>query len=163
MRVALVHDWLTGMRGGEWVLDEISRLFPDATLYTLVHRRGSVSQEIEEHEIQTSWLQHLSFGGRYWRYLLPLMPAAIESFTFPDTDLVVSTSHCVAKWVIPPPSRSSRCHTADPDPSRGPHRSPQSTPSTSKPMIYSTYARRRKTGRYGGFHGRYHKEPAHML
>ncbi|MCP4900843.1 MAG: glycosyltransferase family 4 protein [bacterium] len=103
MRVALVHDWLTGMRGGEWVLDEISRLFPDATLYTLIHRKGSVSEEIEDHEIQTSWLQHLSFGGRTWRNLLPLMPAAIESFTFPDTDLVVSTSHCVAKGVIPPP------------------------------------------------------------
>lgn len=103
MRVALVHDWLTGMRGGEWVLDEISQLFPKATLYTLIHRKGAVSKQLESHRIRTSWLQHLSFGGRKWRYLLPLMPAAIESFHFPDTDLVISTSHCVAKGVIPPP------------------------------------------------------------
>lgn len=103
MRVALVHDWLTGMRGGEWVLDEIARLFPEAPIYTLVHRPGSVSKELESHPIHTSWLQALSFGGRRWRYLLPLMPAAVESFTFPNAQLVISSSHAVAKGVIPPP------------------------------------------------------------
>ncbi len=103
MKVALVHDWLTGMRGGEWVLHEIARLFPGAPIYTLVARKGSVSSELESHAIHTSWLQMLSFGGRHWRYLLRLMPAAIESFTFPNADLVISTSHAVAKGVIPPP------------------------------------------------------------
>ena len=103
MRVALVHDWLTGMRGGEWVLHEIAQLFPDARIYTLVHRAGSVSPELERHPIHTSWLQLPSFGGRRWRYLLPLMPAAVENFNIPDADLVISSSHCVAKGVIPPP------------------------------------------------------------
>ena len=103
MRVALVHDWLTGMRGGEWVLYEIAKLFPGAPIYTLVHRKGAVMPVLEEHPIHTSWLQTPSFGGRKWRYLLPLMPAAMETFTFPDADLVISTSHCVAKGVIPPP------------------------------------------------------------
>lgn len=103
MRVALVHDWLTGMRGGEWVLYDIARLFPSAPIYTLVHRTGSVAPLLEEHPIETSWLQGLSFGGRRWRYLLPLMPAAAESFAFQDFDLVISTSHAVAKGVIPPP------------------------------------------------------------
>ncbi len=102
-RVALVHDWLTGMRGGEWVLHEIANLFPDAPIYTLVHRPGTVVAALEAHPIHTSWLQPLSLGGRRWRHLLPLMPAAIESFTFPETDLVISSSHCVAKGVIPPP------------------------------------------------------------
>lgn len=103
MRVALVHDWLTGMRGGEWVLYDIARLFPDAPIYTLVHRAGSVAPLLEEHRIHTSWLQAASFGGRRWRHLLPLMPAAAESFAFPDAELVISTSHAVAKGVIPPP------------------------------------------------------------
>ncbi len=103
MRVALVHDWMTGMRGGEWVLDEIARIFPEAPIYTLVHRRGAVTPDLEGHPIVTSWLQKFSFGGRRWRHLLPLMPPAIESFTFPGADLVISTSHCVAKGVIPPP------------------------------------------------------------
>lgn len=103
IRVALVHDWMTGMRGGEWVLHEIARLFPEAPIFTLIHRRGSVNRELESHPIRTSWLQALSFGGRRWRYLLPVMPAAMEMFNFADTDLVISTSHCVAKGVIPPP------------------------------------------------------------
>jgi glycosyltransferase involved in cell wall biosynthesis len=103
VRVALVHDWLTGMRGGEWVLAEIARLFPEAPVYTLVRRPGALVPELEERDIRTSWLQVVSFGGRRWRHLLPLMPAAIESFTFPGVDLVISTSHCVAKGVIPPP------------------------------------------------------------
>ena len=103
MRVALVHDWLTGMRGGEWVLYEIAKMFPDARIYTLVHRAGSVAPELEQHPISTSWLQYPSFGGRRWRYLLPLMPAAVENFTIPNADLVISSSHCVAKGVIPPP------------------------------------------------------------
>jgi len=103
VKVALVHDWLTGMRGGEWVLHEIARLFPEATIYTLVARRGAVSPKLESHPIRTSWLQSLSFGGRRWRHLLPLMPAAVESFTFPNADLVISSSHAVAKGVIPPP------------------------------------------------------------
>ena len=103
MRVALVHDWLTGMRGGEWVLYEIARMFPDARIYTLVHRTGSVAPELEQHPINTSWLQYPSFGGRRWRYLLTLMPAAMENFNIPDADLVISSSHCVAKGVIPPP------------------------------------------------------------
>ena len=103
MRVALVHDWLTGMRGGEWVLAEIAALFPDAPIYTLVHRKGSTIPDLERRVIKTSWLQSVSLGGKKWRFLLPFMPSAIESFTFPDTDLVISTSHCVAKGVIPPP------------------------------------------------------------
>ncbi len=102
LRVALVHDWLTGMRGGEWVLAEIAELFPEAPIYTLVHRPGSIDPRLATHSIHTSWLQTLSFGGRKWRPLLPLMPAAVESFTFPNVDLVISTSHCVAKGVIPP-------------------------------------------------------------
>ena len=52
MRVALVHDWLTGMRGGEWVLYDIARLFPSAPIYTLVHRAGSVAPLLEEHPIR---------------------------------------------------------------------------------------------------------------
>ena len=114
MRVALVHDWMTGMRGGEQVLDEIARLFPKAPIYTLVHRPGSVSAELESHPIRTSWLQGLSFGGRRWRYLLPLMPAAIESFTFPNADLVISSSHAVAKGVIPPPGAFHLCYVHTP-------------------------------------------------
>ena len=103
MKVALIHDWLTGMRGGEWVLEEIASLFPDAPIHTLVHRRGSVSAAIESHPIRTSFIQRIPGGTRRYRSLLPLMPLAAESFDLGAFDLIVSSSHCVAKGVRPPP------------------------------------------------------------
>jgi len=97
MKVALVHDWLTGMRGGEKVLERIALRFPGAPIYTLVHRPGTVSAAIESHPIHTSFLQRLPDAARRYRWYLPLFPAAIESFDLSRYDVVVSTSHAVAK------------------------------------------------------------------
>jgi len=103
LKVALVHDWLTGMRGGERVFERLCRMFPDAPVYTLVWNRGSVSSAIESHPIHTSFLQRLPDAARRYRWFLPLFPRAIESFRLPAVDAVISTSHAVAKSVIPPP------------------------------------------------------------
>ena len=99
-RVALVHDWLTGMRGGEKVLESICRLFPTTDLVTLVHVPGAVSPVIERRHIRTSLIQRLPYPARLYRHYLPLFPAAIELLDFDDVDLVISTSHCAAKAVI---------------------------------------------------------------
>jgi glycosyltransferase involved in cell wall biosynthesis len=101
LRVALVHDWLTGMRGGEKVLESLCRLFPRAPILTLVHVPGSVSATIASHPIRTSFIQRLPRRSRYYRQYLPLFPTAIECFDLDDVDLVVSTSHCAAKAVVP--------------------------------------------------------------
>lgn len=102
MRVALVHDWLTGMRGGEKVLEELCRWFPGAPLFTLLHVRGSVSPEIEDRPIRTSALSRLpGIAGSYRRFL-PLFPALIERFDLRGFDLVLSTSSCVAKGARAP-------------------------------------------------------------
>lgn len=101
MRVALVHDWLTGMRGGEKCLEVLCELYPDADLFTLIHNRGSVSEIIERHRIYTSFVQHLPFSRSKYRNYLPLFPTAIEKFDFRDYDLILSSSHCVAKGAIP--------------------------------------------------------------
>lgn len=101
LRPILVHDWLTGMRGGEKVLDVLCRRWPCAPLYTVLHRPGSVSAAIERRPVQTSFLQRLPGVHRYYRYLLPLMPAAVR-WRIPACDLVFSISHCVAKAVQPP-------------------------------------------------------------
>lgn len=100
-RVVLVHDWLTGMRGGEKVLESLCRLFPDSDLLTLVHVPGSVSPTIEARRIRTSFVQRLPMRARLYRHYLPLFPMAIEGFDLDDADLVVSTSHCAAKSVVP--------------------------------------------------------------
>jgi len=113
LRVALVHDWLTGMRGGERVLDHLCRLFPDAVVYTLIHVPGRVSPTIERHRIVTSALQRVPRIERVYRHLLPLYPAAISAMRLEPADLVVSSSDCVAKSVLAP--RGARhlcyCHT----------------------------------------------------
>jgi glycosyltransferase involved in cell wall biosynthesis len=100
-RVVLVHDWLTGMRGGEKVLESLCRLFPDADLLTLVHVPGSVSPLIEQHRIRTSFVQRLPRPARLYRHYLPLFPTAVELLDLDDADLVVSSSHCAAKSVVP--------------------------------------------------------------
>ncbi len=97
MKVALVQDWLTGMRGGEKCLEVLCELFPDADLFTLVHHPGSVSPVIEAMPIRTSFIQSLPFSGRRHQIYLPLFPTAIEKFDFSSYDLIISTSHCVAK------------------------------------------------------------------
>jgi glycosyltransferase involved in cell wall biosynthesis len=99
-RVALVHDWLTGMRGGEKVLDAICELYPEAPLYTLVRVRGSVSPRIEGRRITTSIAQWLPAAGRAYRQYLPVFPAAVEMWDLDRYDLVISTSHCAAKSVV---------------------------------------------------------------
>lgn len=112
-RVALVHDWLTGMRGGEKVLEAIAERFPGAPIYTLFHFPGSVEPALEAHPIVTSFLQRAPGVRRHYRRYLPLFPAAIEDFDLSGFDLVISTSHCVAKGVIPGPGARhlSYCHT----------------------------------------------------
>lgn len=102
MKVALVHDWLTGMRGGERCLEVLCELFPDADLCTLLHVKGAVSATIEQHPIRTSFIQHLPFAATRYRYYLPLFPRAIESFDFSGYDVVISLSHCVAKGIRVP-------------------------------------------------------------
>jgi glycosyltransferase involved in cell wall biosynthesis len=102
VKVALVHDWLTGMRGGEKVLEVLCELFPAADLFTLIHRRGSVSAAIEGRRVTTSFVQRLPFAAVRYRSYLPLFPFAIEQFSFDGYDLVVSSSHCAAKAVVVP-------------------------------------------------------------
>jgi glycosyltransferase involved in cell wall biosynthesis len=102
VKVALVHDWLTGMRGGEKVLEVLCDLFPAADLFTLVHRRGSVSAAIEGRRITTSFVQRLPLAASRYRSYLPLFPFAIEQFSFDGYDLVISSSHCAAKAVVVP-------------------------------------------------------------
>jgi glycosyltransferase involved in cell wall biosynthesis len=100
MRLALVHDWLTGMRGGEKALEVLCERFPEAELFTLVHVRGSVSPAIERLRPHTSFVQRLPLVKRFYRYYLPLFPTAIEQFSFDRFDLVVSLSHCCAKSIV---------------------------------------------------------------
>ncbi len=114
MRVALVHDWLTGMRGGEKVLEGLCELFPEADLFALVHEPGSVSGAIERRGVRTSFVQRLPGSPARFRRYLPLFPLAAESFDLSGYDLVVSSSHCVAKGVLRAPNALHVCYCHTP-------------------------------------------------
>jgi glycosyltransferase involved in cell wall biosynthesis len=114
VKIAIVHDWLTGMRGGEKVLDAVCEQFPDADLFTLVHIPGSVSKTIERLRPHTSFVQHLPFVKRLYRAYLPLFPAAVEQFDLERFDVVLSISHCAAKSVIRPARAKHVCYCLTP-------------------------------------------------
>jgi glycosyltransferase involved in cell wall biosynthesis len=102
------------MRGGEKVLEAIAELFPDATMHTLLHVRGSVSAPLERHRQRRSFVQWLPSAARHYRQYLPLFPTAIEQFDFDPYDLVISTSHCAAKSVVVPGRARHVCYCHSP-------------------------------------------------
>ncbi len=114
LNVILAHDWLTGLRGGERVLEILCRAFPRAPIYTLIHNPSAVSELINLHPVKTSWLQHIPGIMKFYRNLLPLFPSAIESLRPERADLVISTSHCVAKGLIAPPGTRHLCYCFTP-------------------------------------------------
>ncbi|HEV3203631.1 MAG TPA: glycosyltransferase [Gemmataceae bacterium] len=113
-RVVLVHDWLNGMRGGEKCLEILCRRWPGAPLFTMLYRRGAVTPIIENRAIRTSWLQNIPGIQQYYRYFLPLMPLAANSWRIPPCDVVVSFSHCVAKAAVPPAGVPHVCYCFTP-------------------------------------------------
>ena len=103
MKVALYHDWLTGFRGGERVLEAFCELFPDAPIYTLIHQEGVSSSVIDQKMIYTSKLNKIPNIQNNYRKFLPAFPHVIKSFKLKDDyDLILSSSHCVIKGIEKP-------------------------------------------------------------
>lgn len=102
MKIALVHDWLNGMRGGESVLEALIEVYPNADLFTLVYEPDALSPLIRSRPVNVSLLQRLPFGIKKYRQYLPLMPKLIEEFDLTGYELIISSSHCVAKGIRKP-------------------------------------------------------------
>jgi glycosyltransferase involved in cell wall biosynthesis len=102
------------MRGGEKVLDALAELCPEAELFTLFADRSTLSPRLQRLKLHTSWLDGLPGSHRYYRRLLPWMPGAIERFDLRGFDLVISSSHCVAKGVPPPTGVPHLCYCHSP-------------------------------------------------
>ena len=107
-KVAIVHDWLVSMRGGERVLESLCRLYPTAHIYTLRYDPTNVTPELAARDVRPSFIdglvRRLPLGRTDFRAALPLFPLAVESFRLNDYDLVVSSSHAVAKGALAPAS-----------------------------------------------------------
>jgi glycosyltransferase involved in cell wall biosynthesis len=115
MHIALVHDWLDTWRGGENVLAEIVALYPAADVFALVDfLPDDLRARLRGKRARTSLLQHLPFARTRFRLFLPLMPKAIESFDLAGYDLVISSSHAVAKGVRTTPDQLHICYCHSP-------------------------------------------------
>lgn len=114
-RIALAHDWLVGLRGGEFVLDRLARLFGPTELYTLVNDGRPLTDAIDACSVITSPLQHLpGAAGRMRRWYLPLMPWAVERLRVQPCDLLISTSSAVMKSIRPPKDVPHVCYCHSP-------------------------------------------------
>jgi hypothetical protein len=105
-RVAVVHEWFTGMRGGEKCVEALCEIFPDADIYALLLVPGTVSPVIERALAGTSFVQHLPAAATQYRRYLPLFPLAVRQFDLRGYDLVISSNHCVAKGARVPDRKS---------------------------------------------------------
>ncbi len=114
MKVALVHDWLFHMRGGEKVLEAFAELYPEATIYTLFYDRKNLSPSLKNMKIKSTFMQYLPGIKRYYRWLLPLLPMMIKSLRLNGEDLVLSSSHCVAKGINVPKGALHICYCHTP-------------------------------------------------
>lgn len=114
-RIAVIHDWLDTWGGGENVLAEILRAYPQADLYSLVDFFPQALRErLAGKRARSTFLQHVPGARRHFRLLLPLFPRAIESLDVGAYDLVLSSSHAVAKGVRTAPSQLHVCYCHTP-------------------------------------------------
>lgn len=110
MKVAIVHDWLVTYAGAERVLEQMLAVYPEADLYSLVDFLPAAERGfLGGRPIRTSFLQRLPGMGRRYRRALPLMPFAVEQFDLSAYDLVLSSSHAVAKGVLTGPDQLHIC------------------------------------------------------
>lgn len=115
MKVAIVHDWLVTYAGAERVLEQLLQLWPQADLFSIVDfLPENQRQHILNKKVHTSFIQKLPFAQRHYRHYLPLMPLAIEQFDLSGYDVVISSSHAVAKGVLTGPDQLHVCYCHTP-------------------------------------------------
>lgn len=114
MRVAITTDWMDTFGGGERVLHELHRMYPDAPVYTTVYRPQALPADMRGMDVRTSFIQRLPGIRRSHMAFLPLMPMAFEQFDFSGFDMVVTTSSACAKGVITPPGTANVCYCHTP-------------------------------------------------
>ena len=114
MKVAIIHYWLIGMRGGEKVVEALCRMFPDADIFTHVYSPDNVSDVIRGHKVTTSFVSTLPAARRLYQSYLPLMPLALEQLDLRGYDLIISSESGPAKGIIPPTGALHICYCHSP-------------------------------------------------
>ena len=114
LKYALIHDWLTTLAGAEKVLEALYEIFP-SPIYTLVKDENALKNAIfERTEIHTSFIRRLPFAKRKYRNYLPFFPLAVEQFDLSEYDVIISSSHAVAKGVLTTSNQLHICYCHTP-------------------------------------------------
>lgn len=114
MKIAIVHYWLVGMRGGEKVIESLCRMYPEADVFTHVYVPAAVSDEIRRHKVTTSFINRLPRAAKLYQKYLPLMPLALEQLDLRGYDLIISSESGPAKGIVPPPGAMHICYCHSP-------------------------------------------------
>ena len=114
MKLAIIHDWIVDIGGAERVFIELHRMWPEAPIYTLLHRPATTRGWLPHATIISSELQRLPFAHRFYSMLAPLMPSAIESFDLSMFDTVISSSVLFSKGVVVRPDTKHICYCYSP-------------------------------------------------
>ena len=114
MKVAIVHYWLTGMRGGERVIEALLDIYPAADIFTHVYVPEAVSERIRARTVRTTFINRLPRAARWYRSYLPLMPLALEALDLSGYDLVISSESGPAKGVLAPSAALHVCYCHSP-------------------------------------------------
>lgn len=114
MKVAIVHYWLVTMRGGEKVLEELCRLYPQADIYTNVYDPSKISDEIKKHNIFTTKINRWPFAKKLYQKYMPFMPKALMDLDLTSYDLIISSESGPAKGVCPAPDAFHLCYCHTP-------------------------------------------------
>ncbi|MGA7807109.1 glycosyltransferase [Bradyrhizobium sp.] len=114
MKVAIVHYWLVGMRGGEKVIEALCEMYPQADIFTHVYLPEMVSDRIRQHRVIPTFINSLPRAGRMYKTYLPLMPLALEQLDLRGYDLVISSESGPSKGIIPPSDALHVCYCHTP-------------------------------------------------
>ncbi len=114
MKVAIIHYWLLTMRGGEKVLEELCKMFPDADIFTNVYNPSKISQTIKSHKIYTTKVNNYPFAKKLYQKYMPFMPNALMELDLTSYDLIISSESGPAKGICPNPNAFHICYCHTP-------------------------------------------------
>lgn len=114
MKVAIVHYWLVTMRGGEKVLEELCKMFPEADIYTNVYNPAKISNEIKKHKIFTTKVNNFPMAKKLYQKYMPFMPKALMELNLTNYDLIISSESGPAKGICPAPNAFHICYCHTP-------------------------------------------------
>jgi len=114
MKVAIIHYWLVGMRGGEKVVEALCEMYPQADIFTHIYVPEMVSETIRRHRITQTFINGLPRAARMYKAYLPLMPLALEQLDLSGYDLIISSESGPAKGIIPPANAVHICYCHTP-------------------------------------------------